>query len=182
MGVLADDPEHDIALVKISTITTPLNLAPSDSLAVGQTVYLIGASRGLDQSLSVGLISAIRQALPESLKGDAAANRGPFVQHTATSAPGSSGSPLIDEIGRVVGVHHSGLRGDGILFAAHVSLLSDLLARTDLSALPKPIQKSIAKNLMISAAVFGVPLIVVIVIRIFQRRKNKLHRRRIEVN
>lgn len=188
LGILADDPEHDLALVRIAPTsgtrasTTALPLAPADSLAVGQDVFVIGASQGLDQSFSVGLIAAIRDALPEGYSDPRGAKLGPFVQHTATAAPGSSGSPVLDAQGRVVAVHHSGIAGTGIHFGAHVRLLADLMAATDFAATPVPLGPKVGRNLAISAAVFAVPFLAWLLFKLQARRQKAKRKRPLDVN
>jgi hypothetical protein len=80
---------------------------------------------------------------------------GPIVQHTAVSAPGSSGSPVVNLEGKVVAIHHSGMRGTSIYFGAHADALRALLARTNLEAPPRAFGPHVARNLVISAAVFA---------------------------
>ncbi|WP_353258246.1 S1C family serine protease [Prochlorothrix hollandica] len=87
------DPDRDLAIVEI---TTPLNL-PSLTVQVGdatigQTVYALGNPIGLDRTLTQGIVSRID---PDN--GD--------IQHSAAIAPGSSGSPLLNDQGRVIGVN-----------------------------------------------------------------------------
>ncbi|MGC4114724.1 MAG: serine protease [Myxococcales bacterium] len=161
LGILADDPEHDIAIIRVEGKGFPaLEFAASGSVTVGAPAYLIGSSSGLDQSLGVGVVSAIRDGLPQEFIDDAkrvgrTAPKGPIVQHTATSAAGSSGSPVLNGKGEVIAVHHSGLVRDPIYFAAHVDLLRALIARTDLNAKPAPLGPDRKLNLIISGAFFA---------------------------
>jgi S1-C subfamily serine protease len=162
LGSLALDEEHDLALVRIEAGRYPaLSLAEGPTIKVGQPVFLIGSSAGLDQSLGTGVVSALRpEGFPEEWKrryreaGEKIVV-GPLVQHTAVSSPGSSGSPLVDLDGHVVAVHHSGLAGTSIYFAAHVDALRALLARTDLEASPRRIGPHVLRNLLWSAGVFA---------------------------
>ena len=163
LGSLALDEEHDLALVRIEPGRYPaLSLAEGATIKVGQPVFLIGSSAGLDQSLGTGVVSALRpEGFPEEWKRryrDAGQKIvvGPLVQHTAVSSPGSSGSPLVDLDGHVVAVHHSGLSGTSIYFAAHVDALRALLARTDLEAPPRRIGPHVLRNLLFSAGIFAV--------------------------
>jgi hypothetical protein len=128
---------------------------------VGQPVFLIGSSSGLDQSLGTGIVSALRpDGFPEEWKkryrgaGEKIV-AGPIIQHTAASSSGSSGSPVVDLQGRVVAAHHSGIFGTPIYFGAHADALRALLARTNLEATPKPFGPSVSRNLLISAAVIA---------------------------
>ncbi|HEY3447507.1 MAG TPA: serine protease [Myxococcales bacterium] len=160
LGLLADDEAHDLAIIKVEGANFPvLPLAGSASVAVGAPAYLIGSSMGLDQSLGVGVVSAIRDSYPEDwVEGAKKAGKdlpqGPIVQHTANSAAGSSGSPLLNGRGEVIAVHHSSLIDSPIYFAAHVDALRALLARTDLDAPPKPLGPDKTMNLVVSLAFF----------------------------
>lgn len=135
----------------------PLPLASAGDVHVGDQVLALGSPLGFDQSVSAGVVSAVRADYPSEWKNGHKVKAGPLVQHTATLAPGSSGSPLVDKQGRVVGINHSlvGSEGANLYFAAHVSALHSLLAKTDLHASAKRIGSSVQSNLLISAAVFA---------------------------
>jgi S1-C subfamily serine protease len=163
LGSLALDPEHDLALVRLEPGTyKALPLATAYEIRVGQPVFLLGSSAGLDQSLGTGVVAALRlDGFPEEWKKryeqmGRKVVAGPILQHTAASSPGSSGSPVVDLSGNVVAVHHSGVYGFPVYFGAHVDALRDLLARTDLAAAPKPFGTTVARNLLTSAAVLAV--------------------------
>jgi S1-C subfamily serine protease len=159
LGSLALDEAHDIALLRLEPGRYPA-LAVGAEIKVGQPVFLIGSSWGLDQSLGTGVVSALRpDGFPDEWRrrferAGAKPLVGPIVQHTASSAPGSSGAPLVDLDGRVVAVHHSGMAGFPIFFGAHAEALQSLLQRTNLDAAPTPFGRSLTQNLLISAAFF----------------------------
>lgn len=180
LGSLALDEEHDLALIRIEAGDyAALPLARGEGIKVGQPIFLIGSSWGLDQSLGTGVVSALRpDGFPEEWRRRyrAAGEKivaGPIVQHTASSAPGSSGAPVVDLDGRVVAVHHSGFAGFPIFFGAHADALQALLARTNLDAAPKPLGPNVARNLLISAAFFAALAALIVVPALF----NKLSRR-----
>jgi S1-C subfamily serine protease len=175
LGALALDEAHDLVILRIEgTGYRVLELATADAPVAGQRVHLIGSTLGLDQSVGVGVISAIRpDGFPEQMKQQhplAATLLGPLVQHSATSAPGASGSPLLDDQGRVVGVHHSGFTGTEVGFGAHVAALRSLLDRTNLSAAPTALRPSFARNLLVSAAVFAVLALPLLIHWVLRRR------------
>jgi S1-C subfamily serine protease len=162
LGSLALDEEHDLALIKIEAGDyAPLSLAPAEDIKVGQPVFLIGSSSGLDQSLATGVVAALRpDGFPDEWKKryhDAGRKivAGPILQHTAGSSPGSSGSPVVNLEGKVVAVHHSGIFGTPIYFGAHADALRSLLSRTDLDASPRAFGPNVLRNLLVSAAVFA---------------------------
>ena len=69
-------------------------------MRVGQAAFAIGNPFGLDQSLSSGIISALKRRLP-TVAGREIAN---VIQTDAAINPGNSGGPLLDSAGRVIGV------------------------------------------------------------------------------
>ena len=97
--VIAADRETDLALIKIDAAgLPPLSFADSDQLKQGQLVLAFGSPLGLDNSVSMGVISAVdRQLTPDS----------PFIyiQTDAAINPGNSGGPLVDIDGHVVGIN-----------------------------------------------------------------------------
>ncbi|MBI5535270.1 MAG: trypsin-like peptidase domain-containing protein [Deltaproteobacteria bacterium] len=180
LGLLAVDEAHDLALVKIEGNNYPaLPLASSESVRVGEPIVLLGSSAGLDQSLGLGVISALRpEGFPDEWKrqyerAGKKITRGSIVQHTASSAPGSSGSPVVDMEGRVVAVHHSQLTTGPIYFGAHVDELRALLARTDLAAPVHPIGPNIRRNLLISGAVVAAIALALFVEAMIRRIRGK---------
>ena len=97
--IVGIDLETDLALLKIDAVTTPfLRFGDSDHLALGQVVLAFGSPLGLGGSVSMGVVSArARQLGPESPMV--------FIQTDAAINPGSSGGPLVDLRGRVVGIN-----------------------------------------------------------------------------
>ncbi len=93
-GFIADNPTRDITIVSVKTGSrAPLKLGDELSLKEGDEVYAIGAPRGLDLSITNGIVSGFRNIEDQFL-----------LQTTAAIAPGSSGGPLFDQEGGVVGV------------------------------------------------------------------------------
>lgn len=92
----AADPERDLCLLKVRNFTAPAVVpAEGDDLKVGARVYAIGSPRGLEQTISDGLLSGLRR----SADGDLAA-----LQVTVPISPGSSGGGLFDGKGRLIGI------------------------------------------------------------------------------
>ena len=101
--VVGTEPEKDLAVLKIDAaeLPPPLAVGSSSELAVGQAVLAIGNPFGLDYTLTAGVVSAVgrevRGAGGRPIKG--------CVQTDAAINPGSSGGPLLDSRGRLVGVN-----------------------------------------------------------------------------
>ncbi len=97
-------PDHDIAVLKIDAepeSLTPLPIGESDNLLVGQNVYAIGNPFGLDHTLTTGIISALNRQI-DSASGLPIED---VIQTDAAINPGNSGGPLLDSLGRVIGVN-----------------------------------------------------------------------------
>jgi S1-C subfamily serine protease len=174
LGILADDEKRDIAILQARPGEgeyTPLSLGPGDgkSLRVGDEIVVIGSPRGLSASLSAGLVSAIRErGLSDELKGeDGASSWG--IQITAAISPGSSGSPVMNRDGDVVGVAVGFVSGEGLNFSIPVDVPKSMLAAIAPGAKPRAFggQRSVGMlgNLGISAAVLGVPYLVFVLVR-----------------
>ena len=99
-GVLGSDPELDVAVLKIEATGLPtIPLGNSDQVKVGQRVIAIGNPLGmLEYTVSDGIISAIR------LDDDPAAKLKKILQITAPVSHGSSGGPLLNLSGQVIGI------------------------------------------------------------------------------
>ena len=100
--VLGCDTERDIAFLRASADLPPVKLRDASTLSVGEPVYAIGAPRGLELSVSVGIVSQLRR--PN-------ANEPPLIQTTAAISPGSSGGGLFDAKGQLVGITTMNLEG-----------------------------------------------------------------------
>jgi 2-alkenal reductase len=96
-------PNYDLAVLRVRNakrLPPPVVLGSSADLKVGQAAFAIGNPFGLDQSLTSGIISALKRRLPTS-GGRELAN---VIQTDAAINPGNSGGPLLDSSGRVIGV------------------------------------------------------------------------------
>lgn len=97
--VLGTDKSTDIAVLKIDAQNLPaVPSALPQPLRVGEWVVAIGSPFGFDSTVTAGVISATRRALP----GDGAVS---FIQTDAAVNPGNSGGPLINMRGEVVGIN-----------------------------------------------------------------------------
>ena len=94
--VLQSHPKEDLAFIKVD-IQSPdvAPLAAVDSVKVGQAVFAIGYPRGLSNTFTAGIISAVNRQLDGKT----------FVQTDAPINPGNSGGPLFNEFGHAVGVN-----------------------------------------------------------------------------
>jgi serine protease Do len=97
--VVGIDSATDLALLKIRGQDLPaLQLGDSDSLRQGQLVLAFGSPLGLGSTVTMGVVSAVaRQLRPDELMV--------YVQTDAPINPGSSGGPLVDSKGNVIGIN-----------------------------------------------------------------------------
>src|SRR6188474_2650249 len=95
-GVLAIDAEGDLALLKIDAPTPPVRALPLDKTSPqeGESVVVIGNPLGLEGSVTNGIVSAVRD-IPTF---------GRIIQITAPISSGSSGSPVVNMQGQVIGI------------------------------------------------------------------------------
>ncbi len=102
--VIGRAPNYDLAVLRLnrrSGLPAPVAVGSSADLKVGQTAYAIGNPFGLDQSLTTGIISALKRRLPTSGGREIA----DVIQTDAAINPGNSGGPLLDSAGRLIGVN-----------------------------------------------------------------------------
>lgn len=100
-GIVAVDPERDLVVLKISGAgAIALTLGSSDAVQVGESVYAVGNPQGLEGTFSQGIVSSIREVGTDKL-----------LQITAPISPGSSGGPVLNSKGEVIGVSVATFRG-----------------------------------------------------------------------
>ena len=130
--VVAADPANDLALLQVEGKDLPcLSLAPPNSAEAGTRIAVIGSPLGLEGTLTEGIVSA-RRKLPGQKRE--------VLQISAAISQGSSGSPVLDGQGRVVGVASFLLaEGQSLHFATPSEKLQALLRRSGKSpAAPLP--------------------------------------------
>jgi len=119
-GITAVDPERDLVILKISGArAAALSLGNIESLQVGETVYAVGNPQGLEGTFSQGIVSSIREVGTDKL-----------LQITAPISPGSSGGPVLNDKGEVIGVSVATFRGgQNLNFAIPSNYLKSLLGK-----------------------------------------------------
>jgi len=103
VDLIGTAPNYDLAVLRIRSVRQlppPIALGSSSDLKVGQSAFAIGNPFGLDQSMTSGIISALKRRLPTH-GGREIAN---VIQTDAAINPGNSGGPLLDSAGRLIGV------------------------------------------------------------------------------
>ena len=117
-GVVAIDQENDLAILKVTIRgIEPLSLGNSEKVRIGERVYVAGNPKGLEGTFSDGIISRITTQ-----------NGKKRLQMTAPISPGSSGGPVLNSRGKVIGVAFMTIRsGQNLNFAIPSKYIPALL-------------------------------------------------------
>jgi TonB family protein len=120
--VVDTDERKDLALLRVKAVGLhPLALGDSNDTVVGQAIYSIGNPNGLQNTLQQGLVSAFRQV--EGYR---------IIQVSASINPGNSGSPILDDEGKVVAVAVAKIVGaENLGFAIPIDYAKGLLTSTE---------------------------------------------------
>lgn len=118
-GVLASDKRRDIAILKIGGQKLPtVDLGNSDEVVQGMKIAVIGNPEGFESSITEGIVSAIR----------ADSEHGAVIQISAAISHGSSGSPVFNASGKVIGMATFNIvDGQALNFAVVSNSISQLL-------------------------------------------------------
>jgi serine protease Do len=126
--VIGTDPPTDIAVIRIKAEHLPVaRLGNSDKVDVGDLVLAIGSPFGLEQTVTMGIISATGRA------GVGISDYESFLQTDAAINPGNSGGPLVNMRGHVIGINTAiatrtgGYMGVG--FAVPVNMAAEVMKR-----------------------------------------------------
>jgi S1-C subfamily serine protease len=135
-GYVAIDNKMDLVLLKIDKVKAPaITLGDSSKIAIGDEIFAVGNPKGLEGTFSKGIVSAIRKIEEDTL-----------LQITAPISPGSSGGPILNSEGDVIGISVATFKGgQNLNFAIPVSYLSNLLANIK-SAKPLSVEEKPEKK------------------------------------
>ena len=117
-GITAVDAKRDLVILKISVLGAQvIPLGDSGTVQVGAPIYAVGNPRGLEGTFSQGIISSIRKVGTDKI-----------LQLTAPISPGSSGGPVLNDKGQVIGVSVATFRGgQNLNFAIPSNYLKKLM-------------------------------------------------------
>ena len=134
-SVLLNDPQRDLAILRARASGPPLLLAP-DLPEAGERVFVVGSPQGLAQTVTDGIVSAVRESPTE----------GRLLQISAPISEGSSGSPVINGSGVVVGVATFRIvGGESLNFAVPAQYAAEMLRQVaDRAGPPMPQPQSSA--------------------------------------
>ena len=139
-GILAIDKDNDLALLKVSASSgiKPLTLInDSETVKIGEAVFVVGNPKGLEGTLSDGIISSLRSLEHNNKR----------LQMTAPISPGSSGGPVLNRKGEVIGVavgSHQAMGAQNLNFAIPSNYLKKLLDKSKSATLLSEQNQSIS--------------------------------------
>jgi S1-C subfamily serine protease len=131
-GILAADPTHDVALLRVDARgdLQAVTLGDSDVMRRGDRVFVLGSPQGLELTATDGIVSAPVRRSPAGRTS---------LQITAPIFGGSSGGPVLSARGEVVGMARSFHRdAQSLTFATPINVVKPLLAGKGREALPFP--------------------------------------------
>lgn len=114
--VIGEDKFNDIALLKIAGVFDSISLGASDEVQTGEGVIAIGNPLGLAFTVTKGIVSATNRTGPNG--------KSKYVQTDVTLNPGNSGGPLINKMGKVIGMNNFKIGGaESLGFALEIDLV-----------------------------------------------------------
>jgi serine protease Do len=131
-GVVAADPAHDVALLRVAGHgdLPAVTLGDSDVMRRGDRVFVLGNPQGLELTATDGIVSAPVRPSPSGRSS---------LQITAPIFGGSSGGPVLSARGEVVGMARSFHRdAQSLTFATPINVVKPLLAAKSRADLPFP--------------------------------------------
>ena len=120
-GIIAMNPKQDLVILKVSGEGKPLPLGNSNIVQIGEAIYVTGNPKGWSGTFSIGVISSFQMRYA-----------GKRIQITAPVSPGSSGGPVLNNKGEVIGIVYAGHGGpdaQNLNLAIPVNYLKALLKR-----------------------------------------------------
>lgn len=125
------DEEHDLVLLQVkNTDLHAVRLGDLDKSSIGEKVFVISSPRGFENSISDGILSSVRDIMPGIR----------LLQITAPISPGSSGGPVFNKMGEVIGIATIQWKdAQNLNFAVSVNALRDMIPDTP-SAASSPAQ------------------------------------------
>ena len=152
--IIEFDKENDLAIVKVKEVkgtgidVPALLLGDSDAVQIGETIYVAGNPQGLEGTFSDGIISAIRGNTADKV-----------FQMTAPISQGSSGGPVLNDKGEVIGISVATFRdGQNLNFAIPVNYLKQLAKRANIPITSIPVKSPVVPHSIKHAPASEIPI------------------------
>lgn len=140
-NIVQTSTKYDLAIIQISAKTEPLSLGDDELATVGNRIFAIGNPEGLEGTVSEGIISGFRK-VDESFR---------LMQITAPISPGSSGGPVINQNGQVIGIASASIiLGQNLNFAVPAKQLKELISKSSKNLTFNKVNLPIDKGYQIS--------------------------------
>lgn len=126
-GLIHADKGTDLAILKVNGAKLQtVNVGNSKKATIGEKVYVISSPKGMENTISDGILSGIREISDDKK----------VLQITAPISPGSSGSPVFNKDGEVIGIATFLLKeAQNLNFAMPVNLIKDKIKNKKITAL-----------------------------------------------
>lgn len=124
--VLWKDTALDMAVVKVEATNLPIvELGDSDNIDVGETAIAIGNPLGLryERTVTQGIVSGLNRSIQVS----ASDIMEDLIQTDAAINPGNSGGPLINNVGKIIGINTAKASAEGLGFAIPINIAKPIL-------------------------------------------------------
>jgi S1-C subfamily serine protease len=140
-NIVQTSTKYDLAIIQISAKPAPLPLGDDELASVGSRIYAIGNPEGLEGTVSEGIISGFRK-VDEDFR---------LMQITAPISPGSSGGPVVNENGQVIGLASASLiLGQNLNFAVPSKKLKEIFSQPSKNVPFKKVNVPVDKNYRMS--------------------------------
>ncbi|MBA7529487.1 Cell division coordinator CpoB [subsurface metagenome] len=132
IGILYVDSSNDVVILKAKGENLPVvTIGNSEQIKIGEKVYVIGSPMGLENTISEGIVGGIRKTSKIS-------NKRKVIQISAPVSHGSSGGPVFNARGKVIGIATSMLKGaQNINFAMPVNVVKRKINKKEIIVLEK---------------------------------------------
>jgi hypothetical protein len=119
-NIVQTSTKYDLAIIQISAKSAPLSLGDDEIASIGNRIYAIGNPEGLEGTVSEGIISGFRK-VDEDFR---------LMQITAPISPGSSGGPVVNANGQVIGIASASIiLGQNLNFAVPSKKLKEIISK-----------------------------------------------------
>jgi S1-C subfamily serine protease len=143
--IVGEDPYSDLAVINVSgapaNLLTPVTMADSTQVKVGEFVAAIGNPYGLQESMSTGIVSGLGRDIPNSNTSQSSSSASysipDVIQTDAAINPGNSGGVLVNDQGQVIGVTYSLESASGSSSGIGFAIPSEIVTRVVPSLISK---------------------------------------------